>query len=96
MEPKVMSRGKYWIGVFIYFICNTIVSTVLGAIGNLTALAWATLIAWLVLGYIFKVMLAEPRIRDYGGDLKYSWLVFIPLVGTIYAICIGCYASKSN
>lgn len=100
MKQNVMTRGKYWLGVVIYSICFFLVSIIVGFIlaatgsPDSTSSSIAYFILFLVAGYTFKRFLAEPRVRDYGGNLKLTWLVFLPLVNYIYPICIGCYRSK--
>ena len=98
-SEKRMPRLKYWIYMIIYSIVFSIIFNVtseflLHITDSFAVFGWSIFALYAVICYIFKVMLAEPRVRDYGGELKYTWLVFIPIVSSIYSICIGCYASK--
>lgn len=95
---RIATRSEYWgvlLSVFAMFIVAVIVGGVFMAIGTLgSALGVVIILVATVLSTWVNIATIVARCRDAGINPWFTLACFIPYIGWIVMIVIGCLKSK--
>jgi uncharacterized membrane protein YhaH (DUF805 family) len=83
----IAARSEYWAMLLLTFI-STVIALLLLENTPFLALVLFVFIAW------YSISTTVRRIRDAGLNMLWVIAVFVPYVGTIFSIVLGCLKSE--